>query len=147
MNAYIRRVIEKRQRGEHGFTLIELLVVVVIIGILAAIAIPAFLRQRERAWGAQVQSALRNAATAAEAYSVDNGGSYAGLESPLWTNATPPVVATNWAAGGVTATPDVTITFVPRASDTEFELVGVHANMGTTTWTYDSTTGVIERNP
>ena len=74
-----------QSKQEKGFTLIELLVVVVIIGILAAIAIPVFLNQRQKAADSAAKSDLKNAATAQEAYAVDNGGAYtdtlAGLES------------------------------------------------------------------
>ncbi|WP_337062727.1 type IV pilin protein [Kineococcus sp. G2] len=63
MLARIRKATEDK---EQGFTLIELLVVIVIIGILAAIAIPTFLNQREKAWARSAQSDLRNAATVME---------------------------------------------------------------------------------
>jgi type IV pilus assembly protein PilA len=64
----MRKAMEER---EGGFTLIELLVVIIIIGILAAIAIPVFLNQRKKGYDASVKSDLRNAATAEETYLTD----------------------------------------------------------------------------
>ena len=68
-------------REEKGFTLIELLVVIIIIAILAAIAVPMYLAQRQKGYTAQIQSALKNAATAVEAYATDNNGDYSGLDT------------------------------------------------------------------
>ena len=59
-------------RGTKGFTLIELLIVVVIIGILAAIAIPKFANTKQKAYIASEKSDLRNLITAQEAYFSDN---------------------------------------------------------------------------
>lgn len=69
MISRIRKAIEEK---EEGFTLIELLVVVIIIGILAAIAIPIFLNQRQKAYDAAIKSDLHSVALAQEAYMVDN---------------------------------------------------------------------------
>src|SRR5438034_2006968 len=58
--------------NRKGFTLIELLIVVVIIGILAAIAIPKFANTKEKAYIASMKSDLRNLVTAEEAYFADS---------------------------------------------------------------------------
>jgi type IV pilus assembly protein PilA len=69
----LARIRKMQEENEGGFTLIELLVVIIIIGILAAIAIPVFLNQRQKGWDAAVKSDLRNAATAEETWLTDNG--------------------------------------------------------------------------
>jgi len=64
--------------SEAGFTLIELLVVMLILGILAAIALPAFFNQKDKAGDAKAKEYAHSAQVAMETYSTDNGGSYAG---------------------------------------------------------------------
>ena len=65
-----------RADGESGFTLIELLVVILIIGILAAIAIPSFLNQKNKANDAQAKELARTAQTTIESIATDNNGKY-----------------------------------------------------------------------
>ena len=84
---------------KKGFTLIELLIVVVIIGILAAIAIPKFASTKDKAYVAAMKSDLRNLATYEEQYAADQNGAYFSG------------VATNAAAlNGFTPSQNVTVT-------------------------------------
>jgi type IV pilus assembly protein PilA len=75
--------------NKKGFTLIELLIVVVIIGILAAIAIPKFANTKEKAYVASMKSDLRNLVTAQEAYFSDNNSSYASSYAAISANYKP----------------------------------------------------------
>ncbi len=71
--------LRQRSKDEGGFTLIELLVVILIIGILAAIAIPSFLNQKGKAADASAKELARTAQTTAETFATDHNGEYVGL--------------------------------------------------------------------
>ena len=70
----VQNALNRRKKGEKGFTLVELLVVVIIIGILAAVAVPIYLNQRKSAWRSSVQSDVKNASLVLETISTNTNG-------------------------------------------------------------------------
>ena len=91
-------------RMRKGFTLIELLIVVVIIGILAAIAIPKFANTKEKAYLATMKSDLRNLATAQEGYFADAKVYVSGTASNNGAGTTSSIAGGYVPSSGVTVT-------------------------------------------
>jgi len=139
MIATLNNVIaKKRDENEKGFTLIELLVVILIIGVLAAIAIPAFLNQRQGAWESQVKSDIANAAIAAESYSVAHNGAYADA-----TDTAAPTIAgdgTQLKGFGFNPTDGVNLV-IALVGTTGYTITGTHDSLGAKSFAYSSESG------
>ena len=120
---------------EAGFTLIELLVVMLILGILAAIAIPAFFNQRDKGTDAQAKAAARTAQTAIETFATEHGGDYTGADDAA-LQAIEPVLALEGEQNGITVTePDATGYTVTAESGNEPNTFSIERNGGAVSFT------------
>jgi type IV pilus assembly protein PilA len=123
------------RRADEGFTLIELLVVVVIIGVLAAIAIPTFLKQREKGYRTEAISDMKNAALATETFATDQpGNSYAALDGADQN-------AAFLRSEGFRSTEWVLLTV--HATDNSYCIEGTNVHLPGKTFVYRSDAGVV----
>ena len=147
----LARLHKRMDREEEGFTLIELLVVIIIIGILAAIAIPVFLSQRSKGYEASMKSDLRTAAQEVESQNVDNQDyTKSTFGTGTLTAGTSKVVAGSTVAQPVGTNPNITlsagntITWV-GATASAFCLAATSSKATAATWYYSSDNGGISK--
>jgi type IV pilus assembly protein PilA len=147
----IARIQKSIKENEEGFTLIELLVVIIIIGILAAIAIPVFLNQRKKAVDASIKSDLRTVANEMETYYVDNQAyPLAGVVAAS-TGAAVPNVLTIGSASGISMSAGNQISVVistGAGAGTAYEVCGYNtkssANVAGSSFSYISNKGGLQ---
>ena len=139
MLARIRKAMDE---NESGFTLIELLVVMIIIGILAAIAIPVFLNQRKNAVDASYKSDLRTVANEMESYYTDNE-SYPAVAPATAAVGTGPTIG----GQAVRVSKNTQISTTYNATAQAFCLVALNTSAkGSHDWVYVSSQGGLQAN-
>lgn len=136
-------------KNEDGFTLIELLVVILIIGILSAIAIPAFLSQRSRAWDSAAETAARNIAVNVAADTTANGGKAPSDNAVIPTNYSAPASALQSEVVKAYKDTDIAVAYKADPSNPgEFKVCAASKLYNTPKlYVYDSAKGGIQPSP
>ena len=138
----LARIRKSAEEKDQGFTLIELLVVIIIIGILAAIAIPVFLNQRKKGWDAAIKSDLKNAATAQETF-LTEAGVYS-TETPVDDTATGELGKNGFKYSSTgnydAATQSISVAVTGTADSYCLEATSASG----TVWSYDSSVGGLQ---
>ena len=114
---------------------------VIIIGILAAVAIPIYLNQRKAAWNSTTQSDVKNASLVVETAMTNNNGKFDGGWAASYTEGKSKLGSSDQE---ITVSKDVTIKIEAGADGNAYVITGTNDNGGTKTYVYDSTEGSVK---